>query len=70
MEAFFTSNMLFMMFGAAAPTWHCEWENGTRSVGECEFYDSCPNVTYDEDLQSLMTEVRSSDLIDVYLRDN
>lgn len=67
-EIFATQNVVFMMFGGAAPKWHCDkiltmnntiynFDSNTSTVDNCTVYRTCEKVVYEEGLQSVATEV-------------
>ena len=76
-ETFMVSNMIIMMFGAAAPRWTCAdddstmlssainltvaKENLTFATPNCSVYNTCTHVVYEESLKSLVTEVRAKE---------
>jgi hypothetical protein len=60
MEALLTSNYLMIVFGAAAPSWHCnDTNNAVLNISACAF-DTCDNVIFSEQLTSVATEVNVS----------
>lgn len=57
MEALLTSNYLMIVFGAAAPSWHCnDTNNYVLNTSDCVL-DKCDNVVFSEQLSSVATEV-------------